>query len=92
MLHGLLQGENLFDFYEKLNKFRTSQKHYIIPNKLAIKQNNHAHSSQQACGQRRALWPSSPLPLCLQPPEGSLAAVRLTCEVRQRLWPTQART
>lgn len=23
--------------------------------------------SQQACGQRQALWPSSPLPLCLPP-------------------------
>ena len=69
-------GKNLFNFYKKLNKFGTSQRHYIIPNKLAIKQSNHAHSSQQACGLRRALWPSSPLTLCLQPPEGSLAAVR----------------
>ena len=50
MLHGRLMGENLFNFYKKSNKFGTSQKHYIIPNKLAIKQNNHAHSSQQAGG------------------------------------------
>jgi hypothetical protein len=85
MLHGRLMGENLFDFYKKLNKFGTSQKHYIILTKQAIKHSNHAHSSQQACCQRRALWPSSPLPLCLQPLEGSLAAVRLTCKGRRLL-------
>jgi hypothetical protein len=47
-----------------------------------VRRNDHRsrQPSQQACGQRRALWPSSPLPHCLQPPEGSLAAVSCTAQ------------
>ena len=48
MLHYRLRGENLFDFYEKSNKFGTSQKHYILTSKRPSRTTTPIHRSRHA--------------------------------------------